>query len=147
MKLWIAPFAVAALATGCTIVVPAKPTKDGGVATADGGASTAGGGVAAADGGVACTIPQPGDTGFCQAATNLTANQVASQTSLCTSMKGTVVEACPDGAVGCCAFTSGSVDFDQCFYRITAATGEETCTTMMGTWTAGAGTSDAGATD
>jgi len=60
MKLWIAPFAVAALATGCTIVVPAKPTK----ATADGGVATADGGVATAGGSVACTIPQPGDTGF-----------------------------------------------------------------------------------
>jgi hypothetical protein len=101
-----------------------------------------------ADGSVICTIPQPGGTSFCQAATNLTAKQVTNQTSLCTSMRGTVAAACPDGTVGCCATTSGSVDFNQCFYGISVATGEQTCATMMGgRWTAGPGTSDAGATD
>jgi hypothetical protein len=94
-----------------------------------------------------CTVPQPGGTSFCQASTNLTAKQVTNQTSLCTTMQGTIVAACPDGAVGCCATTSGSVDFDQCYYGISAATGEQTCTTMTGTWTAGSGTSEAGAAD
>jgi hypothetical protein len=122
MKLWF----VATLAAGC-VAVPAKPT---------------------ADGSVICTFPQPGGTSFCQAATNLTAKQVTNQTSLCTSMQGTVVAACPDGAVGCCATTSGSVDFNQCYYGISVATGANTCAAMMGgTWTAGSGTSDAGATD
>jgi hypothetical protein len=72
---------------------------------------------------------------------------VTNQTSLCTSMQGTVVEACPGDAVGCCATTSGSVDFNQCYYGISAATGAQTCATMMGTWTAGSETSDAGVTD
>jgi hypothetical protein len=126
MKPWIVPFAVAALACGCQLVVPAKPT---------------------ADGSVICIFPQPGGTSFCQAATNLTAKEVTNQTSLCTSMQGTVVTACPAGAVGCCATTSGSVDFDQCFYGVPAATEETACATKMGTWAAGSGTSDAGATD
>jgi hypothetical protein len=125
MKSWIVRLAVATLAIGCASAAAKAP----------------------ADGSVYCTIPQPGNTGFCQAATNLGAKQVTNQTSLCTSMQGTVVPACPDGAVGCCATTSGSVDFDQCFYGISAATGEKTCTTMMGVWTLGSGTPDAAATD
>jgi hypothetical protein len=57
------------------------------------------------------------------------------------------VAACPTDAVGCCATSSGSVDFDQCSYGISEATAEQRCTAMSGTWTAGSGTSDAGATD
>jgi hypothetical protein len=101
----------------------------------------------AADGSLICIFPQPGGTSFCQAATNLTPKEVTNQTSLCTSMQGTAVAACPVGAVGCCATTSGSVDFDQCFYGISAATGENTCATKMGTWAASSETSDASATD
>jgi hypothetical protein len=123
MKLCIVPFVVATLAAGC---LPAKPTTDGSVT---------------------CTFPQSGGTSLCQAATNLTPKQVTTQTSLCTSMQGTMVAVCPDGAVGCCATMSGSADIDQCFYGISAADGEMTCVTKMGTWTAGSGTSDAGATD
>jgi hypothetical protein len=52
-----------------------------------------------------------------------------------------------EGAVGCCATTSGSVDFDQCYYGISTATGEMTCATAMGTWTPTSVTSEAGATD
>jgi hypothetical protein len=122
MKHWLVLFAVAALAAGC-VSVPAKP---------------------AADGGVFCTVQEPGGASFCQAATNLTAKQVTNQTSLCTSMQGTVGAACPDGAVGCCATAVG---LEQCFYGISLATGESTCATKAGTWTAGSGTSDAGATD
>jgi hypothetical protein len=125
MKSWIAPLAVATLAIGC-VSAPAK---------------------APADGSVYCTIPQPGNGGFCQAATNLAAKQVTNQTAICTSMQGTVVPACPDGAAGCCATTSGSVDFDQCFYGSSAATGESMCATMMGVWTPGSGAPDAAATD
>jgi len=144
MKTWLIPCAVAALAVGagCIVNVPAKADKaDGGVA----GDGVEGG--SAASGSTSCTIPQPGGAGFCQASTNLTATQVTSQNSLCTSMQGTVVAACPAGAVGCCATSSGSVDFDQCFYGITNATGEQRCATMAGTWTAGSGNSDAGASD
>ena len=126
MKLCIVALALAILASGC-LVAPAKGS---------------------ADGSLTCIFPQPGGTSFRQSATNLTAKQVTSQTSLCTSMQGTVVADCPDGAVGCCATTSGSVDFEQCSYGAGgAATGEQTCATKMGTWTASAGTSDAGATD
>ena len=125
MKLWILPFAVATLAAGC-LSAPAKPT---------------------ADGSVICTFPQPGGTSFCQAATNLTPKQVTNQMSVCTSMQGTMVEACPGGSVGCCATTSGSVDFDKCYYGISAAPGEKTCATAMGTYAAGSGTRAAGATD
>jgi hypothetical protein len=125
MKLSILPFAVAMLASGC-LSVPPK---------------------AAADGSLICIFPQPGGTTFCQVATNLTAKEVTSQTSLCTGMQGTVVAACPVGAVGCCATTSGSVDFDQCFYGVSAATEENACATKMGTWAAGSGTDDAGATE
>ena len=152
MKSWIVPFAVATLATGC-IIVPAahkKADDDGGaVAAADGGAKAA----ADADGGVVCTVPQPGDAGFCQASTNLTAQQVTNQTSLCISQQGTVLAAtaCPEGAVGCCATTSGSVAFDQCFYASSATAAEMQCETMGGIWTPGLetgdATGDAGATD
>jgi hypothetical protein len=125
MKFCILPFAVATLATGC-ITVPAKAT---------------------ADGTLICVFPQPGGSSFCQAATNLTPKEVTSQTSLCTSMEGTVVSACPAGAVGCCLATSGSVEFDQCFYDTSAATEENACAAKMGTWTGGSTTSDAGATE
>ncbi len=126
MKLCIVPFAIATLASSCQLIAPAKPTTDGSVI---------------------CIFPQPGDTSFCQAATNLTPKEVTNQTSLCTSMQGTIVPACPVGAVGCCATTSGSVDFDQCFYGTSAATDENTCATKMGTWAAGSEASEAGATD
>jgi hypothetical protein len=126
MKLWIIPFAVTTLAAGCSSA-PAKPP---------------------ANGSVICTVPQSAGTSFCQIATNLTAKQVTNQMSLCTSSQGTVVAACADGAVGCCATTSGAVAFNQCYYGISVATGEQTCASMMGgTWTPGSGTSDAGATD
>jgi hypothetical protein len=130
MKFWIVAFPVVTLAAGC-LISPGAPHK------------------ASADGGVVCTIPETGDASFCQASTNLTAKQVANQTSLCTSQQGTVVAAaaCPEGAVGCCATTSGSVDFNQCFYGTSAATGEQQCATMAGIWTAGSETGDAGATD
>jgi hypothetical protein len=123
MKLWLVPFAVATLA-GC-VSIPAKPS---------------------ADGGVICVYPEPGGTSLCQAATNLTAKQVTNQTSLCT-MQGTLVAACPEGAVGCCATTLGSVDFDKCDYGISAATGQMACATAMGTWTPTSAPSEAGATD
>jgi hypothetical protein len=125
MKLWIVPLAGATLVSGCLSAPPKPP----------------------ADGSVICTIPQPGDTSFCQVASNLTAKQVANQTSVCTSQQGTVVAACPVGAVGCCSTASGLVDFDQCYYGISTATGETTCATKMGTWAPGTGTSDADATD
>jgi hypothetical protein len=125
MNFCIFPLAIAALVSGC-ITVPAK---------------------AAADESLICIYPQPGGASFCQTATNLTAKEVTSQTSLCSSQQGTVVTACPAGAVGCCSTTSGSVDFDQCYYGISAAMGESTCATKMGTWTLSSGTSDAGATD
>jgi hypothetical protein len=128
MNLWIVPLAVTALAAGC-ITIPGKPSA------------------AADDGGVNCSIPEPGDASFCQVATNLGPKQVTNQTSLCTSMHGTVVPACPDDAVGCCATTSGAVDFNQCFYGISVAAGEQTCAGMSGTWTAGSAASDAGETD
>ena len=123
MKLWIVPFIV--LVTGC----PSPPPKP------------------LANGTLICTTPQSPGTSVCQVTTNLTPKQVTNQTSFCTSMNGTVVAACPDGAVGCCAFTSGAVDFDQCYYGISVAMGAATCATTMGTWTVGSGTSDAGATD
>ena len=121
MKLCIVPFAVATLVSGCLSAPPHN-------------------------GSVICIYPQPGGNSFCQIATNLTAKEVTNQMSLCTSMQGTIVATCPVGAVGCCATTSGSVDFDQCFYD-SAATDESTCATKSGTWTASSGTSDADATD
>jgi hypothetical protein len=145
MKFCIVPFAVATLTSACiTVNVPAKGTADGGTAkgTADGGTAKG-----TADGSSICVFPQPGGGRFCQASTNLTANQVTNQTSLCTSMQGTIVAACPVGAVGCCATTSGSVDFDQCFYGVSAAVEENMCATNNGIWAAGSATSDAGATD
>jgi hypothetical protein len=123
MKLWIVRFFVATLVSGCF----SAPPKG--------------------DGTVTCIYPQPEGTSFCQIATNLTAKEVTNQTSLCTNAQGTVVAACPAGAVGCCATTSGSVDFEQCHYGSSAATEEAACATKSGTWTAGSGTSDAGATD
>jgi hypothetical protein len=125
MKHWLVPLAVTTLAAGCL----SAPPK------------------AAADGSVTCAVPQSVGTSFCQTATNLTSKQVTNQTSLCTSMQGSVVAACPQGAVGCCATTSGAVDFDQCYYGISVATGEQTCATAAGIWTAGSGASDAGLTD
>jgi hypothetical protein len=125
MKLCIVALALAILASGC-LVAPAKGS---------------------ADGSLTCIFPQPGGTSFCQAATNLTSKEVTSQTSLCSSMQGTVVPACPAGAVGCCATTSGSVDFDKCFYDVSAASEETACATKGGTWTAGSETSEAGATE
>jgi hypothetical protein len=125
MKFWFVCFALATLASSC-VSIPAK---------------------APADGSVICVFPQPGGSSFCQAATNLTAKEVTNQMSLCTSMQGAVVTACPAGAVGCCATTSGSVDFEQCFYDVSAATEESTCASKSGTWTAGSETSDAAATD
>ncbi len=122
MKLWIVPFAVATLVSGCLSAPPHN-------------------------GSVLCIYPQPEGTSFCQTATNLTATEVTNQTSRCTSAQGTIVAACPAGAVGCCATTSGSVDFDQCYYGLSAATAEATCATKSGTWTAASGTSDADATD
>jgi hypothetical protein len=148
MKFCVVPFAVATL-SAC-IVVPAKGTAAKGTAakgTADGGTADGGTAEGTADGSSICVFPQPGGGRFCQASTNLTANQVTNQTSLCTSMQGTIVEACPVGAVGCCATTSGSVDFDQCFYGVSAAVEENMCETNNGTWAAGSPTSDAGATD
>lgn len=129
MKVWIVPFAVATLTSGCLLSAPAAKPKP------------------ATDGGVICTFPEPGDASLCQASTNLTANQVTNQTSVCTSMNGTMVAACPGGAVGCCATTSGSVDFDQCYYGISVAFGEKMCASTSGAWTVTSGTSDAGATD
>jgi hypothetical protein len=125
MKLRIVFLAVATLAAGC-LSAPAKP---------------------AADGSVICTYPEPGGTSLCQVATNLTAKQVTSQTALCASSQGTIVQACPGGAVGCCTTVSGAVDFNQCYYGITVAMGESTCETMMGAWTPGPETSDADAND
>jgi hypothetical protein len=121
MKLWIVPFAVAALAVAC---IPTKPTLSGSLT---------------------CTFPPSGGASLCQAATNLSSKQVTNQTSLCTSMQGTVVAACPAGEVGCCTTPSGSAEIEQCFYGISAADGKMACATKMGTWTAGSG--DAGATD
>ena len=125
MNLCIVTLALATLASGC-ITVPGK---------------------AAADESLICIYPQPENTSFCQTATNLTAKEVTSQTSLCTSEQGTVVEECPADPVGCCTTTSGSVDFEKCFYGISAAAGASDCATKAGIWTAGSGTSEAGATE
>ena len=62
-------------------------------------------------------------------------------------MQGTIVAACPGGPVGCCATTSGAVDFEQCFYGVSAVDEEMACATKNGTWSAGTATGEAGATD
>jgi hypothetical protein len=113
MNFWIVPIAVATLASGCVGSPPAK------------------------DGTLICIYPQTEGASFCQTATNLTAKEVTNQTSLCTSSQGTVVTACPVDSVGCCATTSGTTDFDKCFYNTSAAPREMACATSDGIWTAG----------
>lgn len=125
MKFCIVPFAIVALTSGC-LSIPGKASENGSLT---------------------CVFPQPGGNSFCQEATSLTAKEVTSQTSLCTSMQGTVVDVCPAGAVGCCATTSGNTDFNKCFYGVNATTQASTCATNNGVWTAGSETSDAGATE
>jgi hypothetical protein len=81
---------------------------------------------------------------LCYGYTNLTSDQQNTVKSECTQqLQGTVVSSCPTGDVGCCAFTTGGIQTNECFYSGSASVDQSAC---AGTWTAGSGGggSDAG---
>ena len=126
----------ALLFVSCLLAVPVA------VATACSSSSSSGGG----GGSIFCSASLAG-TQLCYGYSNLTPDQQNSVNNTCKqSLMGTITTSCPTaGILGCCKFTQGGIQIEECYYSgggeggagdagVDTSAYQMACTQNNGTW-------------